>query len=158
MCSVSFKFSVMNRCGERQQSNSLKLLYLRRWTTTQTSQVPNQITDLEPRLELDARSQDVFLETSRSDSESLLYGSTIRFYDPRIDAWRVTWINPRAGVVRTFIGRKSGGEIVMEGASGDSTPIRWIFSDIKSDSFHWSGEKRTGSTWRIYEELDAHRK
>lgn len=102
--------------------------------------------------------QDVFLETSRSDSESLLYGSTIRFYDPKIDAWRVTWINPGAGVVRTFIGRKFGGEIVMEGASGDSTPIRWIFSDIKSDSFHWRGEKRTGSTWRIYEELDAHRK
>ena len=102
--------------------------------------------------------QDVFLETSRSDSESLLYGSTIRFYDPKIDAWRVTWINPGAGVVRTFIGRKSGGEIVMEGASGDSPQIRWIFLDIKSDSFHWRGEKRTGSTWRIYEELDAHRK
>lgn len=102
--------------------------------------------------------QDVFLETSRSDNDLLLHGTTIRFYDPNIDAWRVTWINPGAGVVRTFIGRKSGGEIVMEGIAGDSTPIRWIFSDIKSDSFHWRGEKRTGTTWRIYEELDAHRK
>jgi hypothetical protein len=102
--------------------------------------------------------QDVFLETSRSDSDALLYGTTIRFYDPSIDAWRVTWINPGAGVVRTFIGRKSGTEIVMEGTAGDGTPVRWIFSDVKSDSFHWRGEKRTGSTWRIYEELDAHRK
>ena len=102
--------------------------------------------------------QDVFLETSRSDNDSLLHGTTIRFYDPKIDAWRVTWINPGAGVVRTFIGRKSGKEIVMEGTAGDGTPIRWIFSDIKSDSFHWRGEKRTGSSWCIYEELDAHRK
>lgn len=102
--------------------------------------------------------QDVFLETSRSDNDSLLYGTTIRFYDPKIDAWRVTWINPGAEVVRTFIGRKSGAEIVMEGIAGDGTPIRWIFSDIKSDSFHWRGEKHTGATWRIYEELDAHRK
>lgn len=102
--------------------------------------------------------QDVFLETSRSDNDSLLYGTTIRFYDPKIDAWRITWINPGAGVVRSFIGRNSGGEIVMEGAADNGTPIRWIFSNIKPDSFHWRGEKRAGSTWRIYEELDAHRK
>ena len=101
--------------------------------------------------------QDVFLETSRSDKDSLLYGTTIRFYDPAIDAWRVTWINPGAGVVRTFIGRKSRGELVMEGVAADGTRLRWIFSDIKSDSFHWRGEKRTGSIWREYEELDAHR-
>jgi len=102
--------------------------------------------------------QDVFRETSRSDTDSLLHGTTIRFYDPKIDAWRVTWINPGAGVVRTFTGRKSGQEIVMEGAAEDGTSIRWIFSDIKSDSFHWRGEKRTNSTWRVYEELDARRK
>lgn len=101
--------------------------------------------------------QDVFLETSRSDSDSLLYGTTIRFYDPKIDAWRVTWMNPGAGVVRTFVGRKSGNEIVMEGKAGDGAAIRWIFSDIKPNSFHWHGEKLAGTEWRTYEELDAHR-
>jgi hypothetical protein len=102
--------------------------------------------------------QDVFMETSRSDNDPLLRGTTIRFFDPKINAWRVTWINPGAGVVRTFIGRKNGKEIVMEGTMGDGTPLRWIFSDIKVDSFHWRGEKRKGSRWRIYEELNAHRK
>jgi|SRR6516164_5079776 hypothetical protein len=102
--------------------------------------------------------QDVFLETKRSDHESLLYGSTIRFYDPKIDAWRVTFINPAASVVRTFIGRKVGTEIVMEGASEDGTRLHWIFSQITADSFHWRGERQTKSGWRIYEELTARRK
>ena len=102
--------------------------------------------------------QDVFLETSRSDHEPLLYGTTIRFYDPKTDAWTVTWINPGAAVVRRFVGRKSGSEIVMEGNAEDGTPIRWVFSDIEPCSFHWSGERRIGTNWRVYEELDAHRK
>jgi hypothetical protein len=102
--------------------------------------------------------QDVFLETSRGDKDPLLYGTTIRFYDPRTDTWQVTWIDPGAGVVRTFIGRKTGSEIVMEGTAGDGTPIRWIFSNIRPQSFHWRGEKRAGSTWHTYEEFDAHRK
>jgi len=66
-------------------------------------------------------------------------------------------INPGAGVVRTFIGRKSGTEIVMEGKAGNGTAIRWIFSNIKPDAFHWHGEKLAGTEWRMYEELDAHR-
>ena len=102
--------------------------------------------------------QDVFLETSRTDNDSLLYGTSIRFYDPKTDTWIVTWINPNAGVVRIFTVRKSGTEIVMEGNAQDGTPIRWIFSGIKPDSFHWYGEKRIGANWRTYEELDAHRK
>lgn len=102
--------------------------------------------------------QDVFLETSRSDRDPLLYGTTVRFYDAKTDTWQVTWINPGAGVVRTFTGRQSESQIVMEGKTGDGTPIRWIFSDIRPRSFHWRGEKRTGTNWRIYEELDANRK
>src|SRR5260370_38721275 len=32
--------------------------------------------------------QDVFLETERRDSDPKIYGSTVRFYDPRSDSWR----------------------------------------------------------------------
>lgn len=102
--------------------------------------------------------QDVFLETSRSDGDSLLYGTTIRFYDPRRDVWEATWINPGAGVVRRFIGHLSGAEIVLDGSDSDGPPLRWIFSNIKPGSFHWRGEKRSGMNWRMYEELDARRK
>jgi len=41
------------------------------------------------------------------------HGSTIRFYDPAIDAWRSTWIEPVNARVRRFIGRPSGGDIVL---------------------------------------------
>jgi len=101
--------------------------------------------------------QDVFLETERSDSDPKIYGSTVRFYDPRSDSWRVTYIDPVFGFVRTLTGRKIGAEIVMQGELSDSSPIRWIFSDIQPNSFHWYAEKLSGKKWRTYEELWAHR-
>lgn len=36
------------------------------------------------------------------------YGTTLRFYDPKIDAWRSTWIGPNKGVVLPFIARRNG--------------------------------------------------
>ena len=97
--------------------------------------------------------QDVWLETSRSDSAQRLYGTTIRFYDPKIDSWKNTFIDPEWGVVTTLNGNQVGSEIVLLGTGSDGSPIRWIFSDIKQDSFHWRAEKRNGKQWQIYEEL-----
>jgi len=100
--------------------------------------------------------QDVWRETERSDSDAKFYGTTLRFYEPKSDSWRVAWINPVLGVVRTFTGNKIGSEIVMQG-NADGLAIRWIFSDITKNSFHWRTEKLRGKKWRIYEELWAHR-
>src|SRR4051794_30701568 len=41
------------------------------------------------------------------------HGTTVRFYDPRIAAWRSTWIDPLNGRVRRFIGRAQGDRIVL---------------------------------------------
>jgi hypothetical protein len=102
--------------------------------------------------------QDLWIEREISDNRAKVYGSTMRFYDPSIDAWRVTWMEPGYGVVTSLIGRKVGEEIVLEGRDTDGKPIHWIFSKIKPNSFHWRGEKLIGDTWKIYEELDAWRK
>ena len=75
------------------------------------------------------------------------YGATLRFYDPKIDAWRSTWHGPARGVVMPFIGRQVGKEIVLEGSFEPGVATRWIFSDITDRTFHWrSVESRDG--WR----------
>jgi len=102
--------------------------------------------------------QDLWIETEVSEKRPGVYGSTMRFYDPNIDAWRITWMEPGYGVITSLIGRKVGEEIVLEGKTTEGKQIRWIFSQIKPDSFHWRGEKLVGDTWQIYEELSARRR
>jgi hypothetical protein len=65
----------------------------------------------------------------------IIYGTTIRFYDPKIDAWRDTWISPIKNLVQTFIARKVNEDIVLEGKTTEGYPLKWIFSQIKPKSF-----------------------
>ena len=102
--------------------------------------------------------QDVWLETKRSDSDPLIHGTTIRFYDPKTDSWRITWIEPHLGVVTLLQGKQVGDEIVITGKSADGSSIRWIFSEIKPESFRWRGERLYDNKRHVYEELVARRK
>lgn len=70
------------------------------------------------------------------------HGSTIRFYDQAIDAWRSTWIEPVNGKVRHFIGRASAGDIVLL-SEEDEPQLRWRFTDIAADSFTLARGKLT---------------
>jgi hypothetical protein len=87
------------------------------------------------------------------------HGTTIRFYDPRLAAWRSTWLDPLNGRVRRFLGRPAGDTIVLDGLDEDPRE-RWSFFDITSDSFRWRGEYSTdgGQTWTIDDEVDARRR
>ena len=88
------------------------------------------------------------------------YGTTIRFYDPRLDLWLVTWNGPVNGARRIFAARRSGDDILQEGLTEDGSPLRWVFSEIADDSFTWrsvvseDGER----TWQLHEEMHARRK
>ena len=87
------------------------------------------------------------------------YGTTLRFYDPAIGAWRSTWIDPLNGRVRRFIGRPEGGDIVLEGLD-DDPPERWGFRDISENSFRWTGEVSEDGrrTWRLDEQMFIRRR
>ncbi len=87
------------------------------------------------------------------------HGTTIRFYDPQIGAWRTTWIDPLNGRVRRFIGRAESGAIVLDGLDEDPQE-RWTFLDITPDSFLWRGEASHdgGRTWVIEDEMYARRR
>jgi len=88
-----------------------------------------------------------------------MYGTTLRVWDASSQAWRVTWMNPVTGGLDELIGRRRGEEVVQVGTHADGTPIRWIFTEITSDSFHWIGEalEPDGRTWRLEGEFRARR-
>jgi hypothetical protein len=86
------------------------------------------------------------------------HGSTIRFYDSAIDAWRSTWIEPVNGRVRRFIGRADGSDIVLL-SDEDDPQLRWRFTDITADSFTWRAEssRDAGTSWNFDEQMLATR-
>jgi hypothetical protein len=84
------------------------------------------------------------------------HGSTIRFYDRGIGAWRSTWVEPLNARVRRFIGRPQDGEIILL-SDEDSPQLCWRFTDIGPDSFVWIGEASAGAGWRETERMYATR-
>jgi hypothetical protein len=109
--------------------------------------------------------QDVWIVPDRAEledngAELLGYGTTIRFFDTEIDAWRVTWIGVLTNKVYTFIARPQGDEIVMEGRNEDDLPMRWIFSDIGAQSFRWRNmlSADDGTSWSLKQEMVLQRR
>jgi hypothetical protein len=78
-------------------------------------------------------------------------GTTIRFFDARLAAWRVVWVNPSTGVLIIMTGGAVDDRIVLHGKPGDGSELRWSFNDIRPDSFVWRGEvsQDGGETWRL---------
>jgi hypothetical protein len=87
------------------------------------------------------------------------YGTTLRVYDPKISAWRVTWVDPAAGYRADLIGRAQPGGIFQEGTGSDGARLRWIFSHIRERSFRWRAEvsRDEGASWHKALELLAER-
>lgn len=87
------------------------------------------------------------------------HGSTIRFYDAALGAWRSTWVEPVNGRVRKFIGRPDGDDINL--VSLDEQPLlRWRFTEVRAESFTWLGEFSTDEarTWQLEERMVATRR
>ena len=89
--------------------------------------------------------------TSQLDKALNMYGTTLRVWDPTIQAWQITWTNPAGDHHERQIGRRIGNDIVQLGTRPDGTTTRWMFSDITRDSFHWTGGALNpdGRTWTL---------
>jgi len=87
------------------------------------------------------------------------YGTTLRVYDPGLDAWHILWIDPVKQLYTRQIGRARGDDIVQEGKDDSGTAVRWSFTEITPDSFRWLGERSPdgGETWRLQVEFFARR-
>jgi hypothetical protein len=110
--------------------------------------------------------QDVWIvppcgELRRGDAAANVnsYGTTLRVYDPRIDAWLIQWTDPVTQNFLQMTGRAQGEDIVQFGARPDGTPIRWRFVNIAPNSFRWLGEISAdgGASWRLHVEFLAQR-
>jgi hypothetical protein len=107
--------------------------------------------------------QDVWIGPSRSEvangAEPDEYGSSIRFYDPQAEKWRVGWHGPGNGNLRTFTASQIGDDIVLEGTTHDGRPMHWIISEITNMSYHWRSvaSDDDGKTWQLREEADVRR-
>lgn len=88
------------------------------------------------------------------------YGTTLRMYDVRQDAWHIFWMDPGRQFIARQIGRVEGSEIVQEGQDDAGVRRRWRFTEIADTSFHWIGEVTPdgGATWQRQVDVLARRR
>jgi hypothetical protein len=98
--------------------------------------------------------QDLWIGYPTEGQKERTIGTTIRFFDTALKQWRVVFVNPQFNYVVTAQGAREGNRIVLRGRDTDGRPIRWTFSEMTPDSFHWQGEKShdDGKTWKVEED------
>jgi hypothetical protein len=87
------------------------------------------------------------------------YGTTLRVYDPGLDAWHILWSDPLKQVYLRQLGRAQGSDIVQQGKADGGALTRWSFREITANSFHWLGERSAaeGEPWQLQVEFFARR-
>jgi hypothetical protein len=109
--------------------------------------------------------QDLWIAPPRADrdkgaalSDRNTYGTTLRVFDPSIEAWRVVWLNPVRQVRTDLIGRRVRDDIIQTGYV-DGEAIKWVFSEITQVSFTWLGFALNpdGVSWRLGTEFKLKR-
>jgi hypothetical protein len=104
--------------------------------------------------------QDLWIVYPDQEGQERDIGTSIRFYDDKVKAWRVVFVNPKYNAITTVQGGVEGGRIVLRGEGAKGTQLRWSFNDIKENSFTWRGEKShdAGKTWKLAEEHHMRRR
>ena len=86
------------------------------------------------------------------------HGTTLRIYDPGLDAWHIIWSDPLRQSYSRQMGRASGNDIVQDGANLNGATTRWSFVDRTNDSFRWLGERQASpDTWALEAEFFVRR-
>jgi hypothetical protein len=86
------------------------------------------------------------------------YGTSLRFYDPALGAWRSTWIGPNQRAIHTFLARRMDEEVVLETRLEDGQRMQWTFSDVTEVSFTWHNRRETEAGWLLTQEFQARRR
>lgn len=109
--------------------------------------------------------QDVIIVRSREANAPGRMGSTLRVYDPHIDAWWVTFMGPVDREFGTLLAREGDdGGIVLAGqwALGiePGQHFEWSFPSVTADAFRWEGRRSLddGRTWAMAEWMEGRRR
>src|SRR5215472_15683805 len=62
------------------------------------------------------------------------HGTTLRIYDPGLEAWHILWSDPVRQSYTRQLGRAEGPDIVQIGKNGAGETLRWRFTQITADS------------------------
>ncbi len=65
------------------------------------------------------------------------WGLSIRIHDPELNAFRSTWLGPKAAFVMPFIAQADGDSITLTSQTANT---RWAFTGITETGFHWRNE------------------
>jgi hypothetical protein len=107
--------------------------------------------------------QDVWIFPARDRRDKPMpwhmYGTTLRWYDPALDAWHINYFDPTRPLQMRQLGRAVGPDIVQTGEDQNGFVRRWRFTEIAGDSFRWLGEASwdRGATWTLEMEMRARR-
>jgi hypothetical protein len=110
--------------------------------------------------------QDLWITPVRGDAKvgwsepGNRYSTTLRMYDPSIDAWHIIWANPSGGRIIRQIGKEVGDEIIqLSDPDARGMLSRWVYRHITLASFTWYNERSedNGQSWRIVQEMRATR-
>ena len=158
---------------ERAKQLELYAFLVGRWDTEIVTHEPNGAThrgqgEIHAGWVLEGRAiQDVWMIPRRADRKpdspprpvaGNWYGTTLRVYDPSIDAWHIIWSDPATQFFARQIGKARGADIVQEGKHESGMAMRWSFTEIQPNSFHWLGEVRPeGKDWWRQVEVMARR-
>ena len=89
----------------------------------------------------------------------IFYGTTLRVFDPALDAWHILWNDPLKQYYTRQLGRARGADIVQEGETDKGMPVRWSFVERTPDSFRWLGEYSLDAcaSWMLQADFRARR-
>ncbi|MCX4095773.1 hypothetical protein [Nocardia sp. alder85J] len=85
-------------------------------------------------------------------------GTTVRCYDEREDRWYAWWLDPHSGTYVTLTASPADDGVELLGHTQHGVALRWVFTDITGDSFHWSGYRSVGGgPYELVQEMAVRR-
>lgn len=103
--------------------------------------------------------QDVWIvNPSGTRKEREIY-TELRYFDPKSDTWRATFIDPEDASVARFTGGMVGIDRIVLESQDFGAETRWSFNDIRPDSLVYREEtsRDGGITWRMTAEYRMQR-